>query len=130
MNQSVVISVSIARSAEEVYRYASNPANLPRWVGSFFRSVAERDGKWIAETVLGSAEISFADANPFGVLDHVIRTEDGAEFRNPMRVIPNGEGSELQFTLFKLPAVSDEQFADDQAMVRRDLDGLKALLER
>ena len=49
---------------------------------------------------------------------------------NPMRAVPNGEGSELVFTLIPQPGMSDGQFAEDQAAVPRDLKTLKDLLER
>jgi hypothetical protein len=34
-----------------------------------------------------------------------------------MRVVPNGEGSELVFTLIRQPGMSDTQFAEDKAAV-------------
>ncbi len=46
-----------------------------------------------------------------------------------MRVVANGAGSEIIFTLFRLPGISDEKFAADAEWVRRDLNTLKALLE-
>jgi hypothetical protein len=46
-----------------------------------------------------------------------------------MRVIPNGGGSELIFTLFRLPDISEEQLAADADWVMRDLMALKTLLE-
>jgi hypothetical protein len=46
-----------------------------------------------------------------------------------MRVIPNGSGSELIFTLFRLSDVSDEKFVEDAKWAMRDLTALKNLLE-
>lgn len=46
-----------------------------------------------------------------------------------MRVVANGEGSELMFTLFQLPGMSDEQFGQDAGMVETDLRTLKVVLE-
>lgn len=46
-----------------------------------------------------------------------------------MRVIPNGSGSEIIFTLFQSPAMSDEKFAEDVTLVERDLKTLKGFLE-
>ena len=46
-----------------------------------------------------------------------------------MRIIPNGSGCELIFTLFRLPGASDEKFAADAEWVMRDLTALKNLLE-
>ena len=47
----------------------------------------------------------------------------------PMRVISNGIGSEVLFTLFRLSDTSDEKFAEDAEWVKRDLNALKSLLE-
>ena len=47
-----------------------------------------------------------------------------------MRVVPNGSGSEVIFTLFKTPEMSDKQFAEDAGLVERDLRTLKSVLER
>lgn len=46
----------------------------------------------------------------------------------PMRIVPNGEGAEVLFTLFRQPGMSDEKFAADAAWVARDLAALKALV--
>lgn len=46
-----------------------------------------------------------------------------------MRVLSNGVGSEVLFTLFRLPDMSDEKYAEDMRMVERDLRTLKDLLE-
>lgn len=47
-----------------------------------------------------------------------------------MRVVPNGDGSEVVFTLFRQPGMTDEQFAADAAWVAKDLAALKAVFER
>ncbi len=53
----------------------------------------------------------------------------GLEIFNSMRVLANGDGSEVIFTLFQLPDVSVEKFAEDPHLVARDLNTLKAVLE-
>lgn len=47
-----------------------------------------------------------------------------------MRVIANGEGSEVFFTLIRQPEMSDEKFAQDAKWVEKDLGILKGLLEK
>jgi len=37
----------------------------------------------------------------------------GAEIYTPMRIVENGEGAEVLFTLFRQPGMSDEKFAAD-----------------
>jgi hypothetical protein len=126
------IGVSIDRDSRDVYAFVSNPANLPQWasglsgLGTAIEQVGDAS---VAQAPDGPVAIRFAAPNPFGVLDHWVRPATGAEVYAPMRVIQNGAGSHLSFTLFRLPAMSDEQFAADAAWVERDLLALKALLE-
>lgn len=47
-----------------------------------------------------------------------------------MRVVANGSGSQVMFTLFQLPDMSVERYATDLGMVRSDLATLKGVLER
>jgi hypothetical protein len=63
-------------------------------------------------------------------MDHDVTLESGVTIHNPMRVVPNGEGSEFVFTLIRQPGMSEEQFARDEAAVETDLRALKDLLER
>jgi len=46
-----------------------------------------------------------------------------------MRVVPNGSGSEVIFTLFQLAGMSDEKCAEDIRWVEQDLKTLKRILE-
>jgi hypothetical protein len=67
--------------------------------------------------------------NEFGVLDHYARLPGGREVPNPMRVVPNGAGCEVIFTLFRRPGMSDQQFARDARTVDADLRKLRTVLE-
>jgi uncharacterized membrane protein len=127
--KSLHISVSINRPADEVYEFASNPENLPKWAAGLSGSIRNVNGDWIAESPMGSVKVKFADKNEFGVLDHDVTLPSGAKFYNPMRVFPNNDGSELVFTLYRRPGMSDHMFAEDAEAVTRDLGKLKTLLE-
>lgn len=81
------------------------------------------------ETATGWTEIQFVPANEFGVLDHIVKMPDGQSIQNSMRVVANGTGSEIMFTLLQLPQMTDEQFDIDAAMVEADLRMLKGVME-
>ncbi|TIY10245.1 MAG: SRPBCC family protein, partial [Mesorhizobium sp.] len=49
---------------------------------------------------------------------------------NAVRVVPNGTGAEVMFVLLRMPDMTEEIFAADAAAVERDLNTLKAMLER
>ena len=53
----------------------------------------------------------------------------GEVVHNPMRVIPDGDGCEVVFTLRRQDGVSDDDFERDAAAVAADLRTLKQLLE-
>lgn len=127
--ESQTLSITIACPPRQVYEFASNPGNLPRWAAGLCKSVKKSDAGWIADTPQGPVKIRFAEKNDFGVLDHYVKLASGAEVYVPMRVVPNGSGSEVIFTLFKMPGMSDKQFAEDAGIVERDLKTLKSLLE-
>jgi hypothetical protein len=122
------VSVAIAVDPQRTYDYASNPSNLPTWAPGFVHSIQQRGDHWVAQTTLGPALLRFAPTNGLGVLDHDVELPAG-RFHNPMRVIPNGRGSEVLFTLLQLPGVTDEQFKGDLDTVRGDLQALKRELE-
>ncbi len=65
----------------------------------------------------------------FGVLDHVVTTPTGQTVYVPMRVIADGDASEVVFTLRRTPGMSDADVERDVALVTADLELLKAVLE-
>lgn len=128
--ESRTISVSIARRWTEVYDFAADPENLASWASGLASALRKVNGEWIAESSEGPVKVRFAERNAYGVLDHYVIPEPGLEIYVPLRVIANGGGSEILFTLFHQPGVSEEVFARDLELVSRDLAALKALLER
>lgn len=78
---------------------------------------------------MGRTGFAFVPRNDYGVLDHDVTLPSGEIVYNPMRVIPNGEGCEVVFTLRRLPGMSEEEFARDAGLVAADLARLKRVLE-
>jgi hypothetical protein len=129
MMTSRTLSVAISASPDRVYEFAADPANLPKWAPGFVKSIADRDGHWVAQTTLGEATFAFAERNSFGVLDHGVTLPSGESFFNPMRVLANGQGSEVLFTVFRHPGMTEEEFDRDARTVLGDLERLKAVVE-
>jgi len=129
LRKSRTLTVSIDCPAERVYAFVSNPENLPNWI-LFIRSARKIGRKWVVETTDGPMGFQFVPANRLGVLDHVVTPAAGNAILNSMRVTPNGRGSEVIFTLFQQPEMSDQKFLDDAALEERDLRSLKSLLEK
>jgi len=129
-SETIYIGTTIAKSKDSVYHYVSNPENFPEWL-AFVESISRKSGRtWTAQTSLGEITIDFLSENPLGVVDHTVTLADGSQVYNPLRVIENGDGSEVVFTLFRLPGRTKEEFEQDAGMVRKDLATLKAVLEK
>jgi hypothetical protein len=123
------ISISINRSAEEVYQFASNPENFPKWI-AFIKSMTNQGQFWIGKTDLGDIRITFSPLNDFGIVDHQVTFANGSTVNNPMRAVANNKGCEFIFTLFWMPDKTEEEFNEDAKAVTRDLQKLKEILER
>ena len=123
-------SVSIEREPETVYAFTSNPENLPQWASGLGQGVKRAGEHWEVETEQGAVGLRFTPHNEYGVLDHTVVLADGTEVYVPMRVMPNGQGSEVTLVLFRQPGMDDAEFARDAGLMQKDLWALKALLER
>jgi hypothetical protein len=123
------ISISISKSVAEVYAFVSDPLNLPKWAAGLSGSIKKEGPDWVADSPMGKVKVKFAGTNVFGVLDHDVTLPSGVRFYNPMRVVANDNGSEVIFTLFRVPGMSDENFQEDAQSVNRDLKKLKEILE-
>jgi hypothetical protein len=128
--QSRTLSISIGCRPDKVYAFVSNPENLPRWAAGLCKSVRKSGAGWIVETTQGPMNLRFVKNNDLGVLDHYVTAAPGVEVYVPIRVVPNGSGSTVLFTLFQLPGMSDEKYVEDAGLVTRDLETLKRVLER
>lgn len=125
-----IIHIGIARDWQAVYDYASSPDNMPQWASGLSTSM-RRDGEdYLADGgPIGEIRIRFAPRNAFGVIDHTVTLASGVSVFNALRVMPNGDGAEVMFTLLQMPGMDDEAFARDAGLVRADLLRLKAILE-
>jgi hypothetical protein len=124
------LSVRIDRPADAVYDYASNPANLSEWAAGLGSSPEQVDGHWVMDTPEGQVVVDFAPRNEFGVVDHRVTTPSGETVYVPMRVIADGDGCEVVFSLRRQPGMSDADLERDEAAVSADLAKIKEILER
>lgn len=124
------LSVVVERPWKDVYAFAADPRNLPRWAAGLAGSDPQREiEQWSMSSPMGRVLVSFAPENPYGVLDHTVTLESGESALNPMRVLPLGEDrSEVVFTL-RRGTMGEDELAADEAAVSADLATLKGLLE-
>ena len=124
------LSVSIEREPKAVYAFTSNPENLPQWAAGLGQGVKRAGEHWEVKTTQGPVGLRFTPYNEYGVLDHTVVLSDGTEVYVPMRVMPNGQGSEVMLVLFRQPEMDDDEFVRDAGLMQNDLLALKAMLER
>ncbi|MGQ7242152.1 hypothetical protein ACUN9V_01665 [Salinicola sp. V024] len=138
MHDAITISLTVDCPWQSVYEVFWRPEAFPLWASGLSQSQLSRQGeRWLTQGPEGSVFIRFTPHNPYGVMDHWVELEDGQEVRQeiyvPLRIIANGDGAEVQLTLFRLPlmdeAADEATFQRDADWVRRDLAALKALAE-
>ncbi len=128
MYRAHTVSTAVAIDPRSAYAYLAEPLNLPEWAPGFVKTIEKHGDQWLAQTTLGQATFQFAPPNELGVVDHDVELPSG-RYHNSMRVIPNGSGSEILFTVLQLPGITDEQFSADLETVRNDLLKLRTVLE-
>jgi hypothetical protein len=124
-----IVHISIERDWQAVYDFASEPANMPQWASGLASGLTPDGPDWIATGTLGTVRVRFAPRNAFGVIDHTVTVGPDLQVQNALRVVPNGDGCEVMFTLLQLEGMTDAQFAADAAHVAKDLATLKNLME-
>lgn len=123
------MNTSINSNPQIVYDFVSNLENLPRWASNTFPSIKEVNGEWVVDTSQGQNKVMLAERNNFGILDHYVKLTSGVEVYVPMRVVKNGDGSEVMLTVFQTPEMTDERYAEDIITVEKDLNHLKTIIE-
>lgn len=123
------VGTRIDRPASEVYDFAVEPTNLPRWAPGLGSSVESVDGQWVVDSPMGHVGLRFVARNDYGVLDHYVTLPSGPVFHNPMRVIDDGPACDVVFTVRRRLGTSSADFARDIDAVTADLDRLRRELE-
>lgn len=129
--ESRVIAIRIERPLDQVRALLAEPWRWSEWASGLSGGLAQGpDGLWAGEGPGGRVLVRFSEPNDLGVADHWVSVPDGAVVYVPVRAIPSGDGAEVQVTLLRQPSMSDADFERDAAWVLKDLQALKALLER
>jgi hypothetical protein len=128
-NPARTLTISIDCPPARVQAFVTDPRNLPTWANGLGKDVRSEAGQWFVLTPAGEVSIRFAEPNACGVIDHWVQISPDLEIHVPMRVLPNGAGSEVLFTLFQPATMSAEQLAVDIGLVEQDLQRLKQVLE-
>lgn len=123
------VSTVIHRAPQEVYDFAAEPANLPRWAAGLAQSEVTQEGDTLlVDSPMGRVTVRFVARNELGVLDHDVTLPSGTVVTNPVRVLAHPAGSEVLFTVRQIE-LTDEELERDVRLVEADLARLRALVE-
>jgi len=129
--ETATVAVTIDAPLETVSADLADPSSHLEWATEFFSGTAEDkgDGTWLMNVprMGGSASLRIGGDTTQGVIDMYLAPE-GAPFGPPLpiRVIPNGDGSDVLFTLARFPGQSDQDWTEGLQSMKRELQSLKA----
>lgn len=124
------IAVSINCPVEAVYEFLADPLNLPTWLADIGPSIQHvRDNEWVVDAPAGRFTFRFSPRNSFGILDFVVFREGEPEIPMRVRVVANGDGTDLMLTVYQKPETDDAIHASEVEWIRADVATLKTLLE-
>ena len=130
MFKSCTISLQIKRPFAHVYAFLVDPQQLPNWFPIQISDLIRiEEDRWQLLGPQGRRTLTFTGPNRFGILDFVVEGPDQLKRQFVVRAFPNGEGTEVHYTLLQLPGLSDERFASEVEWFRSDLSALKSHLE-
>ena len=86
------------------------------------------DGWWSFTGPHGKSKLKFNENKPLGILDHKYVDEESV-WDVPMRVISNGDYSEILITLNKPDELSDEQFNKRVDEIGEMVNNMKQIIE-
>ncbi len=130
------ITVTIDAAFDDVVADLADPSTHPEWATDFFAGPAtagENPGEAsVTIPAMGGPARVRIDADPkCGRIDMALAPE-GAPYGPPLpiRVIPNGDGVDVLFTLTRLPGQPDAEWIAGLGGMRRELENLRRRHER
>jgi len=129
ISYAITKTISIDAPQDRVFAFLADAANWPKWAIVNVKSVKPADGQWWdMETPAGMAKLRIHANAEFGILDHDFSAPD-ASWTVPARLVPNGNGCVFMMTFFQPPSFTKQFFEEQAALVDRELDQLKSLME-
>src|SRR5207249_138291 len=122
-------AITIDASLSKVFRFVSNPENLPHWARAFCQAIRPDGDAWLVTSPQGEVRVRYRTDEALGVIDFHLSPAPGVEALAASRVLPNGDGAAYVFTQFQTPGMPDDVFTGQVHALREELLILKALLE-
>ena len=131
MRKSRTINIQIQRPVDEVYAFLVDPRNLASWtMVENGRQVPDAGPLvWAFEAPRGDVLVHFTPPNAHFIMDYTVRMNGDIRQAGYVRLIGNGEGTEMIHTSIQQPEISDPEFESEAEWLTSDLLVLKSLLE-
>ncbi|QNE16735.1 SRPBCC family protein [Kribbella qitaiheensis] len=110
-------TISIAATPSEVFDFVADARNLPRWAPGFAPTIEPSGDEWVVDNGTDQLRLIVRGSREHGTVD-ILRAQDH-RVGGFTRVLPNGDGSEYQFTIF-FPAGTPETAVADQLKIIED----------
>ena len=131
MRKSHTINIQIQRPVEEVYAFLGDPQNLASWTMVENGRQVPDSGPlvWAFEGPRGAVLVHFTPPNAHFIMDYTVWMSGDIRQAGYVRLIGNGEGTEMIHTSIQQPDISDAEFESEAEWLTSDLLVLKSLLE-
>lgn len=117
-------TLSIAAAPARVVGYLDDPRNLPEWAPAFATEVRVAGEEIVVNPGPAEMRMKLMTAAQAGTVDLVAAA--APRLGVFMRVLPNGEGSEVLFTLFFPDGTPEDAVEQQMAEVEAELERVRA----
>jgi hypothetical protein len=121
-------SISIAAPSSTVYEYLADASKVPAWAPAFAPRIRPHGADWIVTAPDREFTVSVLARQSAGTVD-IVSAEDHTRGLFA-RVLPNGQGSELLFTLFFPQDASEEAIKTQIATLNTELSVVRETCEQ
>ena len=123
MNRSRTISITVEKKTGDAFDAILQipPKMMPD-------AKINKDGWWSFTGLHGKSKLKFNENKSLGILDHKFIDEESS-WDVPMRVVSNGNFSEVLITLNKPEEITDEQFNQRVSEINEMVNSMKNILE-
>jgi len=120
------VTTTLNATRDEVFDYLADVEKLPEWATEFARELKVVDGRHKVVNGLGEFFVELCADRDTGVIDMHAGPSEEALALFPTRVVPiDGTACAFTFTMFQAPGQPDEQFDDQYASLRLELENLE-----
>jgi hypothetical protein len=120
-------TISIAATPAAVVDVVREPTTLPTWAPDFARAIRPDGDRWLVDNGAAEVSVRFRVSADHGAVDLV--TADDPRRGAFLRVLPNGDGSELLFTLFFPAGTPEPAVVAQMETVEGELATIRTLAE-